>query len=141
MVKQLGIPKYFLTLPCADLRWEELPYIIIKLNNLGLSEKKLKKSTQQERRDMLNNNPVFMPGISSIKLTYFSKKSYLMVHWEKQNITLYVLIFKKRGTHMSIRLYGFSMHQIFKIKLPTLSSLKKNNKYSIARPFESSRAF
>ena len=26
IVKQLGIPTYFLTLPCADLRWEELPY-------------------------------------------------------------------------------------------------------------------
>ena len=36
MVKQLGIPTYFLTLSCADLRWDELPYIINKLNNLGL---------------------------------------------------------------------------------------------------------
>ena len=42
MVKQLGIPTYFLTLSCAKLRWEELPYIINKLNNLGLSEEKLK---------------------------------------------------------------------------------------------------
>ena len=40
-VKQLGIPTYFLTLSCADLRWEELPYIINKLNNLGLSDKEL----------------------------------------------------------------------------------------------------
>ena len=31
IIKQLGIPTYFLTLPCADLRWEELPYIITKL--------------------------------------------------------------------------------------------------------------
>ena len=45
MVKQLRIHKYFVTLPCADLRWEGLPYIIIKLNNLGLNEKELKKST------------------------------------------------------------------------------------------------
>ena len=37
MVKQLGIPTYFLTLSCADLRWKELPYISNKLNNLGLS--------------------------------------------------------------------------------------------------------
>ena len=41
MVKQLEIPTYFLTLSCADLRWEELPYIISKLNNLGLSEEEL----------------------------------------------------------------------------------------------------
>ena len=40
MVKQFGIHIYFLTFLCADLRWEELPYIINKLNNLGLSETK-----------------------------------------------------------------------------------------------------
>ena len=58
MVKQLGIPTYFLTLSCADLRWEELPQIINKLNNLGLSEEELKKLSYQERCNLLNNNPV-----------------------------------------------------------------------------------
>ena len=33
-------------------------------------------------------------GIFNIKLKYFSKKSYLMIHWEKQNM-LYVSSFKK----------------------------------------------
>ena len=42
MVKYLGIPTYFLTLSFAELSWEELPYIINKLNNLGLSDKELK---------------------------------------------------------------------------------------------------
>ena len=42
MVKQLGIPTYFLTLSCADLRWDQLPYIINKINNLGLTEEELK---------------------------------------------------------------------------------------------------
>ena len=37
MVKQLGVPTFFLTLSCADLRWDELPYIINKLNDLGLT--------------------------------------------------------------------------------------------------------
>ena len=32
MAKQLGITTYFLTLSSADLRWEELPYIINKVN-------------------------------------------------------------------------------------------------------------
>ena len=36
MVKQLGILTYFLTLPFAEVRWEELPYIVNKLNSLGL---------------------------------------------------------------------------------------------------------
>ena len=35
VVKQLGILTYFLTLSCADLRWEEHLYIVNKLNNLG----------------------------------------------------------------------------------------------------------
>ena len=41
MLEKLGIPKYFLAVPCADLRWEELPYIMNKLNN-GLSEEEFK---------------------------------------------------------------------------------------------------
>ena len=31
------------------------------------------------------------------KLKYFSKKTYLRIHWEKQNIMLYVSSFKKVG--------------------------------------------
>ena len=44
MVKQLGIPTYFLTFSCADLRWGELPNIINKLIKLGLSDEELKFS-------------------------------------------------------------------------------------------------
>ena len=40
MIKQLGIPTCFLTLSCADLRWKNN---INKLNNLGLTDEKLKK--------------------------------------------------------------------------------------------------
>ena len=60
MVKQLGIPTYFLILSCAELRWEELPYIINKLNNLGLSEKELQNLSYQERCSLLNDNPVLV---------------------------------------------------------------------------------
>ena len=60
MVKQLGIPAQFLAMPYADLRWEELPYIINKLNNLGLSDKELKNLSSQERCNLLNNNPVLV---------------------------------------------------------------------------------
>ena len=119
MGKQLGIPKYFLTLPCADLRWEELPYIINKLNNLGLSEEELKNLSYQERCNLLNNNLVLVARHFSTKLKYFSKNSYLMVHWGKQNIMLFVLNFKNGVAHISIHLYEFLMHQILKMKLPT----------------------
>ena len=60
MVKQLGIPIYFLALSCTDLRWEELPYIIEKLNNLGLSDEELKNLSYQERCNLLNKNPVLV---------------------------------------------------------------------------------
>ena len=42
-VKELEIPVYFLALSFADLKWEELPYIIYKLNNLRLSDEELKR--------------------------------------------------------------------------------------------------
>ena len=42
MVKQLKIRTYFLTLPCAELGWGELSYIINKLSNLGLSDGEIK---------------------------------------------------------------------------------------------------
>ena len=42
MVKQLGISAFFVTLSCAYLKWEELPNIINKLNQLSVSDKGLK---------------------------------------------------------------------------------------------------
>ena len=49
MVKQLGIPTYFLTLSCADIRWQELSHIINKLNNMELSEEEIRNLSYQER--------------------------------------------------------------------------------------------
>ena len=41
MVKQLGIPTFFMTLSCADLHWNELISIIVKLNVENLQEKSI----------------------------------------------------------------------------------------------------
>ena len=46
--KQLGIPTYYLTLLRANLRWEELPYIIRKLKQHWFSDKKLTKLSYEE---------------------------------------------------------------------------------------------
>ena len=73
MVKQLGIPTYFLTLSCADLRWEELPYIINKLNNLGLSDEELKDLSYQERCNLLNNNPALVARHFQYKVEVFKE--------------------------------------------------------------------
>ena len=42
-----------------------------------------------------------------------------MIHWEKQSIMLYVFDFKKGAANRFTRSNGFSMHQTFKMKLPT----------------------
>ena len=60
MVKQLGIPTFFLTLSCADLRWNELISIISKLNGLNISEEDIDEMSYYERCDTLNKNPVLV---------------------------------------------------------------------------------
>ena len=61
MVKQLGIPTCFFILSCADLRWDELLYIIDKLlNNLGFSGEELKNLSYKEKTKLLNENPVLV---------------------------------------------------------------------------------
>ena len=75
MVKQLGIPTYFLRLSCADLRWEKLPYIINKLNNLGLSHEELKSLSYQERCNFLNNNPVLVARHLQHKFEVFFQRN------------------------------------------------------------------
>ena len=83
MVKQLEIPIYFLTLSCANLRWEELPYVINKSKNLDLSDKELKNSSYQELYNLLNNNPVLVARGFQYKGGVFSQKSHWMVHLGK----------------------------------------------------------
>ena len=59
---------------CADLRWEELQYIINKLNSLGLSDEKLKNFSCQERCNLLNNNPVLVAKYFLYKAKVFFKE-------------------------------------------------------------------
>ena len=48
MVEQLSSPTFFLTLSCADLRWQELVSISSKLNLLDYSNEFIKNMTYQE---------------------------------------------------------------------------------------------
>ena len=57
MVKQLGIPTFFLTLSCADLRWNEFIEIIQKLNE---TEVHFSDLSYHERCSILNQNPVLV---------------------------------------------------------------------------------
>ena len=77
MVKQLRILTYFLTLSCADLRWEKLPYFINKLNFLSISEPRLKNLSCQEQRNLLSNNPVPVARHFQYKVEAFFKEIIL----------------------------------------------------------------
>ena len=125
MVKQLGISTYFLTLSCADLKWKGLPYIVNKLNNFGLSEEELKKLSDKERCNLLNDNPVLVSRHFQYKGEVFFKGTILDGTSGKTKYYSVRIEFKKNLTHMSVHLYGFSMHQILKMKLLTWSSLRK----------------
>ena len=50
----------FLTLSCADLRWNELVEIISKLNSLGLAKENVEALNYFERCNILNSNAVFL---------------------------------------------------------------------------------
>ena len=98
MVKQLGIPKYFLTLPCADLRWEELPYIINKLYNLGLSDEESKNLSYQECCNLLNNNPLLVPRNFQNKVEVFFNKIILDGPLTKAKYFAIRMEFQERGS-------------------------------------------
>jgi len=58
MVKQLGIPTWFMTLSCADLRWPELFQIIARMQGKNMSNEEVDALSYNDRCSMLNLNPV-----------------------------------------------------------------------------------
>ena len=60
MVKQLGLPTYFMTLSCADLRWAELPSIISRLSGSDKSDEEISQMDYLERCNILNSNLILL---------------------------------------------------------------------------------
>ena len=98
MVKQLGIPTYFLTMPRADLRSEELPYIINRLNNLGLHKEELKILSYQERCNLSNNNSVLVARHFQYKVEVFFKEIIFDGPLVKTKYYAIRIEFKERGS-------------------------------------------
>ena len=73
MVKQLGIPTFFLTLSCADLRWNELISIISKLNGLNILEVDIDQISYHKRRDTFSKNPALVVSHFQYRVELFSK--------------------------------------------------------------------
>ena len=57
MVKQLGIPTWFMTLSCADLRWPELFQIISRMQGKDITDEDVDALSYDEKCKMLNLNP------------------------------------------------------------------------------------
>ena len=60
MVKQLGIPTWFMTLSCADLRWPELFQIISRMQGKDITDEDVDALSYDEKCKMLNLNPVIV---------------------------------------------------------------------------------
>ena len=58
MIRQLGPPAWWLTLSCADLKWNELYRIISKLDGKEMSDSEIESLSYNQRCNMLNRNPV-----------------------------------------------------------------------------------
>ena len=59
-LKQLGFPTLFITLSCADLRWNEMIKVILKLKTLTLTDDDIKNKYYQKRCGTFNKNPVLV---------------------------------------------------------------------------------
>ena len=90
MVKQLGVPTFFLTLSCADLKWNELISIIAKLNGLNISEEDIDQSLIMKVVIHSIKILCLLSGIFSIEWNSFLKQLYLMVLLGKQIIMQFV---------------------------------------------------
>ena len=74
MIKQLGLPTFFITLSCADLRWHELIEIIYKLNEGDiLTDDDLHSMNYFDKTKILNNNPVLLARHFQYRVEVFLK--------------------------------------------------------------------
>ena len=74
MVKQLGLPTFFMTLSCADLRWNELISIISKLKGEDLSDDQINAMRYNDRCTYLNSNPVLLARHFQFRVEGFLKE-------------------------------------------------------------------
>ena len=70
MAKQLGIPTFFFTLSCADLRWNEILTIIRKLNEADFD---ISIFSYHDCYKIFNENPVHVASHLQYRLVIFFK--------------------------------------------------------------------
>ena len=60
MVNQLGVPTWFMTLSCADLRWPELFQILSRIRGVNMTDEEVDALSYSEKCSLLNVNPVIV---------------------------------------------------------------------------------
>ena len=77
MVKQLGIPTWFMTLSSADLRWPELFQIISRIQGKDIADEEVDALCYDEKYEMPNLNPVIVAKHSQYRAeTFFLQKFF-----------------------------------------------------------------
>ena len=66
MVKNLGVPSWFLTLSCPDLRWQDLFHIFSKINVHQMTDDRIDNLSYDEKCSMLNLSPAIVACTFSI---------------------------------------------------------------------------
>jgi len=84
MVKHLGPPTFFLTLLCADLRWNELVSIIYKLKGQDVSQEFISNLTYHERCNLLNSNRLSGTALSIPCRNIIGETTYYAIRVEFQ---------------------------------------------------------
>ena len=73
MVKQLGLPTWFMTLSCADLRWPDIIEIIQKIKGKEMTEEEIRNLSYKERTEILQSNPVILARHFQYRVECFIK--------------------------------------------------------------------
>ena len=98
MVKQLGVPTFFMTLPSTDLKWNELVSIVNKLHKLNMSEEDIENLTYHDRCHLLNSNPVLVAKHFQYRVEVFFKEIVVDGPMRKTKYYTIGLEFQVRGS-------------------------------------------
>ena len=100
MVKQLGIPTWFMTLSCADLRWPELFQIISRMQGKDITDEEVDALSYDDKCKMLNLNPVIVAKHFQYKVETFFTEVLLSKSQPIGKIVYYALRieFQMRGS-------------------------------------------
>ena len=91
MVKQLGIPTWFMTLSCADLRWPELFLIIARTQGINMTDEQVEALSYNEKCSLLNLNPVVVAKHFQYRVETFFKEVLMTNANPIGKITYYAL--------------------------------------------------